>query len=56
MLLALGYFSVLKMKLLYPVDHPESMSTAPTWRWYRASVAVHGSGLGGAVTDTYVVL
>lgn len=31
MLLALGYFFVSKMKLLKPVDQPESMSTAPTW-------------------------
>lgn len=35
MLLALGYFFVSKMKLLKPVDHPESMSTAPTWWWQR---------------------
>lgn len=28
---AFGYFSVSKMKLLNPVDHPESKSTAPTF-------------------------
>lgn len=46
MLLALGYFSVLKMKLLYPVDHPESMSTAPTWRWYRGQCCSARQGCG----------
>ena len=31
---ALGYFFVSNMKLLNPVDHPESMSTAPTYNNY----------------------
>ena len=53
---ALGYFFVSKMKLLNPVDHPESISTAPTFIQREEGgvcVCVCGGGGGGGVGGGY---